>query len=232
MIYGGLQSCSLIDFPGRVSCVLFFSGCNFACPYCHNPELAAGLVPEGFSLDSKGFLRFLEARRGFLDGVVLCGGEPTVQNGIEDLCLAIKSMGFSVKLDTNGGCPGVLSGLIDKKLVDYIAMDVKTSPDLYSMYLGTDTGGEAVAESIPLIIKSGVCHEFRTTCVKPIVNAEVIREISTMLDGAHLYVLQKARKGHCLDPDFFKPADRCIDEVELTAFKKIAESWIGKCVIR
>jgi len=232
MLYGGLQACSLIDFPGRVSCVLFFSGCNFACPYCHNPDLASGLVPEGFHMDEQAFLQFLEARRNLLDGVVLCGGEPTLQGGLEDLCRDIKSMGFSVKLDTNGGRSAVLARLLEKNLIDYIAMDVKTLPERYPLYLGTETGGTAVAESIPMIIGSGVDHEFRTTCVRPIVDLGVVATIAGLLEGANLYVLQKARRGRSLDPTFFDREDRCIPESELVRFKKTAESRVGKCIIR
>jgi pyruvate formate lyase activating enzyme len=232
MIYGGLQACSMIDFPGRVSCVLFLSGCNFACPYCHNPDLAAGRVPDGFNMDDRAVLRFLESRKDFLDGVVLCGGEPTLQSGLADLCRAIKSMGFSVKLDTNGGRPDVLARLLEQDLVDYIAMDVKTTPERYPVYLGTETGGSAVAESIPMIIGSGVEHEFRTTCVRPIVDAEAVEGMAAMLEGANLYVLQKAREGRSLDPTFFDRADRCIAEPELAEFKKTAAPHVKKCIIR
>ncbi|HDR15667.1 MAG TPA: anaerobic ribonucleoside-triphosphate reductase activating protein [Desulfobacteraceae bacterium] len=232
MIYGGLQACSLIDFPGRVSCVLFLSGCNFACPYCHNPELASGRVPDGFQMDDGAVLRFLDARKGLLDGVVICGGEPTVQHGLENLCRDIKSMGFAVKLDTNGGRPAVLARLVEENLIDYIAMDVKTLPDHYPVYLGTETGGTAVVESIPVIIESGVGHEFRTTCVRPMVDAEAVERIAGLLKGADLYVLQKAREGRSLDPGFFDRKDRCIEESELVGFKRTAESLVKKCVIR
>jgi pyruvate formate lyase activating enzyme len=232
MIYGGLQACSLIDFPGRVSCVLFFSGCNFACPYCHNPELVRGVGPGADGLDDAAVVRFLKRRRGVLEGVVLCGGEPSLQPGLSVLCREIKSMGYEVKLDTNGGMPNVLAQLIEEKSVDYIAMDVKTDPDLYSTHIGTETGGRAVAESIPLVIGSGVEHEFRTTCVKPMVDADVIASIAGLVSGADLYILQRAKRTSALDPAFFDLKGRCFEESQLLEFKRIAENRVGKCLIR
>lgn len=232
MIFGGLQTCSLIDFPGRISCVLFLSGCNFRCPYCHNPELARGCPPGNAGFDFETFERFLKAREGLLDGVVLCGGEPTVQPGIEELCLRIKSMGYPVKLDTNGGVPGVLARLIRERAVDYIAMDIKTDPDLYSRYLGSDTGGDAVSESIPIVMGSGVGYEFRTTCARPMVGGEVIEKIARLIEGAGLYVLQKAKECRSLDPFFFRGKGGCIDDSGMLELKKIAVPFVERCVIR
>jgi len=232
MICGGLQTCSLIDFPGRVSCVLFFAGCNFACPYCHNPDLALGLVPEGGGMDGEAVLSFLQRRRGLLDGVVLCGGEPTVQPDLEDLCRRIKSMGYAVKLDTNGGRPGVVARLIEEKAVDYIAVDVKTDPGLYAGLLGTGTGGRAVAETIPLVMNSGVEYEFRTTCVSPFVDEDIVKRVAALLAGADLYVLQRGRAGKSLVPDFFTGGARLIDDAGLREFKAIAEKKVKRCVIR
>ena len=131
MHIGGMQKNSLIDYPGKLSSVIFFSGCNFDCPFCHNPELARGSAACQADLTASNICNFLEQRQGFLDGVVLSGGEPTLQNDLEELCIRIKGFGFPVKLDTNGSRPKVLEGLIEKKLVDYIAMDLKTDPVLF-----------------------------------------------------------------------------------------------------
>jgi pyruvate formate lyase activating enzyme len=132
MLLGGLQKTSLIDYPGKLSCVLFFSGCNFDCPYCHNPQLARGCRVGFPSTIETQLYRFLKRRRTVLDGVVLSGGEPTIQKDIYSACLRLKQMGYPVKLDTNGSRPQVLRRLLDEKLVDYIAMDIKTDPLNYS----------------------------------------------------------------------------------------------------
>ena len=232
MVFGGLQACSLIDFPGRISCVLFLSGCNLRCPYCHNPELARGRLPDGVVLDDGAVDRFLESRKGLLDGVVLCGGEPTVQPGIEGLCRRIKSMGYSVKLDTNGGTPDVLARLVGEKAVDYIAMDIKTDPGLYCEYLGSDTVGDAVVESIPVVMNSGVDYEFRTTCARPMVGGEVVGKIARLIEGAGLYVLQRARECRSLDPFFFRGKGGSIDHSGMLELKEIASPFVERCVIR
>ena len=120
MILAGIQKNSFIDFPGKISCVLFTTGCNFICPYCHNARLARGEYPERFELAEA--VDFLISRRGMLEGVVITGGEPTLDRGVVDLCRAVKSLGYPVKLDTNGSRPGLLRQLLAQHLVDYIAM--------------------------------------------------------------------------------------------------------------
>lgn len=125
---GGWQKNTIIDYPGKVSCVLFLSGCNFSCPYCHNPNLVkVDGLPSCF-LDEQTVLNFLEKRRGFLGGVVISGGEPTLQRDLFVLCKRIKQIGYPVKLDTNGSRPEVLKRLLKEGLVDYIAMDIKNRP--------------------------------------------------------------------------------------------------------
>jgi pyruvate formate lyase activating enzyme len=148
MVLGGLQKSSLIDYPGKISCVLFLSGCNFACPYCHNPDLAMGCVAANISEDS--IYDFLERRREFLDGVVISGGEPTIQKDLIQLCRKIKQMGYPVKLDTNGSRPRVVQILIEEGLVDYIAMDIKTDTARYSSLMKKDaprSAGENIIAS-------------------------------------------------------------------------------------
>ena len=132
MRFGGLQKYSLIDFPGKVSCVLFLSGCNFDCPYCHNPDLVRGEQLCSSSKDEAEIYAFLERRKGLLDGVVISGGEPTLVEDLAPLCEKIKGMGYPVKMDTNGSRPKVIKRLTDESLVDYIAMDIKTAPSRYA----------------------------------------------------------------------------------------------------
>ena len=161
MRIGGIQKISLIDFPGKVSTVIFTQGCNFRCEFCHNPSL---VLPEMFNhvIDDGEVLSFLESRKGLIDGVVLSGGEPTIQ---ADLCQFIektKKMGFLIKLDTNGTNPDVLSDLYSKNLLDYVAMDIKHTLGKYSTIVGKNTDIQKIQQSISIIMNSGVDYEFRT----------------------------------------------------------------------
>ena len=131
MRIGGLQKSSLIDYPGKVSSVIFCVGCNFDCPYCHNPELVTGCSACPADLSDEKIFDFLRQRVGFLDGVVISGGEPTLQKDLVDICTRVKALGYPVKMDTNGSRPKVLQRLIEEDLVDYIAMDLKTGPLQY-----------------------------------------------------------------------------------------------------
>ena len=148
MNFGGIQKNSFIDYPGKLSCVIFLSGCNFNCPYCHNPSLVKGSAECPASLRGDGLYGFLESRRDFLDGVVISGGEPTLQKNLVKLCETIKGLGYSVKLDTNGSRPGDLKHLIDSGLVDYIAMDIKTDPENYNPLIGENCDPTDLLSSI------------------------------------------------------------------------------------
>jgi pyruvate formate lyase activating enzyme len=220
MVFGGIQKSTLIDYPGKVACVLFFSGCNFHCPYCHNPELAKGMAleqwPEQTAYD------FLEERKGFLEGVVISGGEPSLHPDLIRVCQTVRQMGYPIKLDTNGSLPDVLEKLITGGLVDYVAMDIKTAPELYPQYIQKDCNTDAITSSIRLIKTSGLSHEFRTTCIRPMIDPQIVERICGLIQGADLYVLQRFRLSHVLDPDFFKENDYCITENDLQAYRTIA----------
>ncbi|MBI5589049.1 MAG: anaerobic ribonucleoside-triphosphate reductase activating protein [Deltaproteobacteria bacterium] len=230
MVFGGIQKSTLIDYPGKVSCVLFFSGCNFHCPFCHNPELAKGTAleqwPEQAAFD------FLEKRKGFLEGVVISGGEPCLHPDVIRVCRTIWQMGYSIKLDTNGSCPNVLEKLISGGLVDYVAMDIKTVPELYPQYIQKDCNTDAITSSIGLIKASGLSHEFRTTCIRPLIDKHIVRSICGMIQGADLYVLQRFRLSRVLNPEFFKAHDYRITENDLLEYRAIAEKWVTSCRIR
>ena len=232
MYFGGLQKNSLVDYPGKLSSVIFFSGCNFDCPYCHNPELARGRATCPGDLTTENICGFLKQRQGFLDGVVVSGGEPTLQNDLADFCKKIKGFGFPVKLDTNGSRPKVLERLIDEKLVDYIAMDLKTDPVLYKSYIKSDCGPDPILASIRILMASGIDYEFRTTCVKPIVTLEAIENISHLIQGARLYALQRFRNNDVLHPDFFGGVENEYSDEELMQLKAVAGKRVAKCVIR
>ena len=202
-IIGGIQKTTLIDFPGKVAAIVFTQGCNFRCGYCHNPSLAVSSPHWENRLRRKDILSFLQTRIGKLDGVVISGGEPTIQSGLYDFISEIKSMGFLVKLDTNGTNPQVLERLINDNLLDYIAMDIKAPLEKYSQITGTYSlaplgkggGGEGlhynIQKSISLIMQSNVDYEFRTTVIKSQLSFEDFEKIGQMIKGAKRCYLQK-----------------------------------------
>lgn len=160
----GLQKITLLDFPGKVACTVFLAGCNYRCPFCHNAELF-GRVTQPL-MENAEFLRFLESRKGLLDGVCVSGGEPTLTADLEDLLRAIKALGYAVKLDTNGSRPAVLKALVGEGLVDYVAMDVKNSPARYPETVGLSKADlPAVEESLRFLLSGAVDYELRTTVV-------------------------------------------------------------------
>jgi pyruvate formate lyase activating enzyme len=230
MVFGGIQKSTLIDYPGKVASVLFFSGCNFHCPYCHNPELAKGMAVEQWP--EQAAYDFLQKRKGFLGGVVISGGEPSLHPDLIRVCRTIRQMGYPIKLDTNGSRPDVLEKLISGRLVDYVAMDIKTLPEKYTQYIQKDCNTEALTSSIQLIKTSGLSHEFRTTCVRPLTDQHIVEKIGGLIQGADLYVLQQFRLSRVLNPDFFKENDYRISESELQAYQVIAEKWVKSCKIR
>ncbi len=231
MILAGLQKNSFIDFPGKISCVLFTTGCNFICPYCHNADLARGEYPERFELTE--VIDFLRSRQGMLDGVAITGGEPTLDNGLFDLCRAIKSLGYPVKLDTNGSRPGVLRRLLAQHLVDFIAMDIKAPLDDYHPFCRNLQIHARLAESIRLIMESAPAYEFRTTCAAPLVTESAIKTIAKTIEGATCYVLQPFnRRAVCLDPEFNHQQDPTIFPEAMQRLKALAEPFVNRCIIR
>ncbi|MFP4445655.1 MAG: anaerobic ribonucleoside-triphosphate reductase activating protein [Desulfosudaceae bacterium] len=230
MVIGGLQKISVIDFPGKVSCVLFCAGCNFHCPYCHNPDLISADIEPLFS--GEAFQEFLEKRRGFLDGVVITGGEPTLNEDLAAWCGRIKDLGLAVKLDTNGSRPAVLERLLDSGCVDYLAMDVKTVPEKYpSLLAGGSFDPGNIRSSIEMIKQSGLDYEFRTTCVRPFVDEDVMSEVAGLVAGAPLYVLQQCRLQRVLAPEFFDQTAE-IGSEELERFRALAAGQVDCCQIR
>ena len=189
MRIGGFQKFSLIDYPGKVAAVIFTQGCNFRCGYCHNPQL---VCPQQFQqpLDESIILKFLQFRQGKLQGVVVTGGEPTIQAGLLDFLDKLKLMKYTVKLDTNGSNPDILASIIKKGLVDFIAMDIKTSLSRYEKATGVRTDIGRIKRSIDLIIKSGLSHQFRTTLVKEHCSTVDLRNIRALIGGSKNYVLQ------------------------------------------
>ena len=185
----GLQKLTLLDWPGKVACTLFLSGCDFRCPFCHNRELVTGPAPAGMAEEE--LLAFLEKRRGLLDGVCVTGGEPLLRPGLAGLLERIKELGYPVKLDTNGNHPRALADLWERGLVDYVAMDVKNSPERYAETAGVpelDLG--PVRESAAWLLDGHVDYEFRTTVVRRLHDEDSFRAIGPWLAGAKRYYLQ------------------------------------------
>jgi pyruvate formate lyase activating enzyme len=232
MLFGGIQKTSLIDFPGKIACILFTPGCNFTCPYCHNGALAKNRMDLLSPLSESEAIRFLEGRKGLLEGVVITGGEPTLHEGLGPFCDAVKEMGFSVKLDTNGSNPGQLSRLLSARQVDYVAMDIKTDPAAYSPHLFPSDLTNTLTESVQAILSSGVSHEFRTTCLYPFVDDRIIAGIASLISGADLYVLQAFKKGDVLDPDFIEAHTAPCTREDLIRFQAIAAQSVKDCLIR
>lgn len=200
MRIGGLNSFSLSDFPGHMAVVVFTQGCNFRCPYCHN----GSLIPMNPSTDTliplKEVFLFLEKRRGQLNGVVVSGGEPTLQSDISHFLDRVRSMGYQIKLDTNGSRPEALAELLVEGLVDFIAMDIKAPFELYDRLTSVCAPKEQLEESIALIARSGIDHEFRTTVVKPLLSERNLQAIQDMVPHGSRHRLQEFQPENALDP--------------------------------
>lgn len=188
MIIKGIQKLTLLDFPGRVACTVFTAGCNFRCPFCHNASLVLG-GSDGFINENEIFA-FLEARRGRLSGICISGGEPTLQPDLARFIRRVKELGYAVKLDTNGYRPEVLRELLSEGLLDYVAMDIKSSRERYSAVAGVEVDVSKIEESAALLMSSGVPYEFRTTVVRELHSAEDFPEIGNWLSGAEKFYLQ------------------------------------------
>lgn len=186
MRIGGLQKLTLLDFPGHVACTVFLQGCNFRCPFCHNAPLVLGT--DAISEDE--VLRFLKKRQGLLDGVAITGGEPLLSKGLDALLEKIKALGYRVKLDTNGSFPDRLRELIDRRLVDYVAMDIKNTREKYARTAGAEGILPAVEESVTVLLQGLVPYEFRTTVVDELHEPEDFAAIGRWLSGAQAYFLQ------------------------------------------
>ncbi len=197
-IIGGIQKSTLIDYPQKIASVVFTQGCNFRCGYCHNPELLSASKTYGITTTDE-YIAFLKTRLGKLDGVVITGGEPTLQSGLYEFIYKIKNLGFSVKLDTNGTNPDILNKLIRNNLLDYIAMDIKAPLRKYTQITNVNVSIKDIKNSIKIIIKSNIEHEFRTTVIKSQISPEDIIEIGKIINGAQRYYLQKFIPSKILD---------------------------------
>jgi pyruvate formate lyase activating enzyme len=224
-----LQKTSFIDYPGKISAVIFTQGCNLKCPYCHNPELVEpALFTTPISQDE--ILSFMMKRKDKLDGLVITGGEPALQKGLIEFIHEIRDMGFLIKFDTNGTFPDVLENIIKKRLADYIAMDIKGPAIKYPVIAGIKVDMDAILRSIRLIMDSGIDSEFRTTWAIEQLTLEDIKEIAIMIRDAKRFVLQRFNPSKHLDPstlNFHAPDDSMIKKAA-----GYAGNLVGECIIR
>lgn len=230
MIIGGFQRFSLIDYPDKICAIVFTQGCNFRCPYCHNPELVEIKKSAPGGLKEEEILSFLHRRKGKLDAVTITGGEPLLQSDLELFLSAVKGLGYLVKLDTNGSFPSRLKRIIRSKLVDYIAMDIKTSLDKYNQVINRRIEKTKILDSIRLIMDSGLDYEFRTTIVKTLFERDDFYKIGNLIKDARLYVLQRFVPTKTLD-DKFLDMRGCSDE-EIRTYREIIEGFVQRCVER
>ena len=218
-----------MDYPEKLSAVLFTQGCNFRCPYCHNPEL---VDPHLFQqpLPQEDVSVFLRARKGKLDAVCITGGEPTTQPDLVEYIEGIKDLAYLIKVDTNGSSPEVLERLVEKGLVDYIAMDVKAPLAKYGKICKSRVNTEKIKESIKVVMGSGVEYEFRTTVVKSILKKSDLEKIGALIKGSQLYVLQKFVPSKPLDTKLL--GDATYSDKDFEAVTEKLKDYVQHVVVR
>lgn len=233
MLISGIQKFSILDYPEKTSCIVFTPGCNFRCGYCHNPEF---VLPEQIQqikasfIDEHIFFKFLDTRKGLLDGVVITGGEPTIHHDLKGFIEKVKLRGFLVKLDTNGSNPDMVRDLMNNRLVDYIAMDVKTSIDQYPVVVGKRVAPEKMQESIDLLLSSHIPYEFRTTLLQELHTHDVLEKMAVTMKGASTLYLQTFRPGITLDPGF--GSYHAFTHDQLLQTKQLFEGTISSVILR
>lgn len=221
----GLEKFAPKDFPGCLSSTVFLGGCNFRCPYCHNSDLVlrAETLPS-FPMDY--FLSFLDSRKNWLEGICITGGEPLLHKDLETLLSLIKERNLLVKVDTNGAFPSQLEELIQKKLIDYVGMDVKAALERYEEVVKSKIKTEDILRSIELIKNSGLDYMFRTTVVPGLVGSDDVMEIGQVLKGAKIYQIQQFVPGSAIDNYYNQITPYSRQDIE--AFAKIAEPYFGE----
>ncbi len=228
MLIGGFQKFSLIDYPGKISCIIFTQGCNFRCPYCHNPELVNNELFQK-PMDEKEIFSFLEKRKAKLEAVEITGGEPTLQPDLLSFIKKIKDMGFLIKLDSNGSNPEIIKKAIQLGLVDYFAMDIKAPLERYKEVTNSSIEPKKIKQSIDLIKNSGLDYEFRTTITKQLKKEDILK-IAQLIEGTKKYVLQQFIPSKTLDPEFGEMKQYSKEELE--NFKKNLQPFCESIELR
>lgn len=227
MRIGGLNRASFIDYPGKISAIVFTIGCNFRCPFCHNPELVDETADEMSEVE---IIDFLTRRKNLLDAVTITGGEPTLHDDLPDFLRKVKALGYLVKLDSNGTNPGMLRQIMSEQLVDYLAMDIKSPIERYSGTVGRPVNTDAIKESIELLKTSGIQYEFRTTIVETLFSKDDLDAIGNLIRGADAYYLQKFIPTKTLSPAFMEKMTYSDEEFE--RMRSTMEQYVQKCEIR
>lgn len=228
MVISGLQKTTLIDYPGNIACTVFTYGCNFRCPFCHNPELV--IKSPAKVIEEREFFKFLKTRKNMLDGVVITGGEPFIHTDLLEFVKKIKNESFLVKIDTNGSFPERLEKLLKEKVVNYVAMDIKSGLEEYGNITGGFTDVKKILESIKILKNSNIDYEFRTTVVKGLHKKKNIEEIGKLLKGAKNFSLQNFKSGKSISNEFSKKNE--FSKVELEEFEKILRKYIQNITIK
>ena len=229
MKIAGLQKMSMVDYPGYICATVFTQGCNFRCGFCHNSALMT--IDPDFGFSQKEFFEYINHRKSLIEGVCITGGEPTVWPDLPDFARQIKETGLKLKLDTNGSNPQMIHDLLQEELLDYIAMDVKTSLAKYYLFKVPENTEEVLAQSIQKIISSKIPYEFRTTCVPGIVTEEDMYLIAKTIKGAKKHCLQQFRPHENMIDEKFSQI-KPYDQNKLNNFKSILEGFVESVIIR
>jgi pyruvate formate lyase activating enzyme len=225
----GFQGTSLLDFPGRIASLVFFGGCNLTCPYCHNPSLV--LDPDQHpDIPTAALLEELQGRRKFIDGVVVTGGEPTLDAGLLPFLREVKGLGLQVKLDTNGLAPAVLEKALAEQLLDCVALDLKTAPHRYGELHRRPVDPSSLGKSVRLLLEAGVECELRTTCVPGLVEEADIRALGELVRGARKWVLQQYHPAHALAGEWREVEAHPVETIR--AFAELAGGYVGEVGVR
>ena len=234
MLITAVNKLTLVDYPGQLAAIIFTGGCNIRCGYCHNADF---VLPERLEKIKNSFIpfeavkNFLESRKGLLDAVVFCGGEPTLQSDLIEKCKEVKAMGFKVKVDTNGLSPETIQKLLNAKAVDYFAMDLKSSLDeSYSKITGTKIDTSKLQKSIQLIQNSGVDYEFRSTILPDFHTKEVLEQMAKTIKGSPLWALQNFRNKSTLDKSFEKKSG--FTKQALEEIQELVKPYVKRVEIR
>ena len=240
MKIGGLEKLSLIDYPGYLSAIVFTAGCNFRCHFCYNPMLVwpsselGGIQnkEKGFSqIPEEDLFLFLKDRVGKIEGIVITGGEPTMHNDLPEFIKKIKALGFKVKLDTNGTIPEMVKKIIDEKIIDYIAMDLKAPLEKYSTIVGVPIDCQKIVESVKIVIESGLPHEFRTTVTPGFLEKDDFSKMGQIIQGADAWYLQKFKS----DTDLVDPllqGKAAFSSKEMEEMAEIGSKFVKICQLR
>ncbi len=227
MLIKGFQKLTLLDFPGRTACTVFTAGCNLRCPFCHNALLVTE-VDDGFFTEEEIF-EHLKKRKNVLDGVAVTGGEPLLQKDIERFLYEIKELGYAVKLDTNGCYPHKLCGILELGLADYVAMDIKNSPEKYAETVGVENFDIApVKESMEILKNSGISYEFRTTVTENFHSPQSMEALAKWIEGTEKYFLQNfVNSGNLIDEEC-----RGVSKAKMAEYLEIVRKYVPKGQLR